>query len=264
MGQQYSAPKEGAEFRVIGAGFPRTGTASFSKALESLLDGPVYHGGTQLTLGPESEVKKWIKLFSPKPPLSPDETTSRGNLKLIKGQLTGYVATTDVPGVCLVPQLLELYPDAKVICTVRDIDSWEKSMEGVSNAATQWFLWFVLFPLPTMRLFPRFVDVMRPHWLHMYGEIEPPTRKSYNGHMEQLKEIVPADRLFFVDVRDGWEPLCKALDVPVPKDIPFPRINDSKAIEDMAKKQLIRGLSSWVAIFAVIGTGIHFSVNKWL
>lgn len=52
MGQQYSAPVPGTKLQVIGAGLPRTGTVSFSRALEILLDGPVYHDGTNITLGP--------------------------------------------------------------------------------------------------------------------------------------------------------------------------------------------------------------------
>jgi Sulfotransferase domain len=38
----------------------------------------------------------------------------------------------------------------------------------------------------------------------------------------QVKSHVPADRLLVWDVREGWEPLCKFLQVPVPNK-PFPR-----------------------------------------
>ncbi len=64
MGNQPSVPKLGSKFQVIGAGLSRTGTASFSEALRILLDGPVYHGGTQTTLGEPVEIKSWIKLLS--------------------------------------------------------------------------------------------------------------------------------------------------------------------------------------------------------
>lgn len=68
MGNQASVPKPGTEFQVIGAGLSRTGTASFSEALRILLGGPVYHGGTQVTLGPPAEIQSWIKLLSHWPP----------------------------------------------------------------------------------------------------------------------------------------------------------------------------------------------------
>ena len=62
---------------------------------------------------------------------------------------------TDAPCNGLVPELLELYPDAVVICTVRDPDAWVASMATVANAATLWFLGVVLFWIPGMRHFPR-------------------------------------------------------------------------------------------------------------
>jgi hypothetical protein len=51
MGQQPSIPTDlSRPLRVIGAGFPRTGTVSFALALEKLLDGPVSHGGSSILL----------------------------------------------------------------------------------------------------------------------------------------------------------------------------------------------------------------------
>lgn len=38
----------------------------------------------------------------------------------------------------------------------------------------------------------------------------------------RLREVIPADRLLVFNVADGWEPLCRFLDVPVP-DTSFPR-----------------------------------------
>lgn len=42
----------------------------------------------------------------------------------IKALTEGFVATTDSPGAQFVEELMELYPDAKVICTVRDPDAY--------------------------------------------------------------------------------------------------------------------------------------------
>ena len=68
MGNQASSPKPGTKFQVIGAGLSRTGTASFSEALRILLGGPVYHGGTQTTMGEPVEIKSWIKILKHWPP----------------------------------------------------------------------------------------------------------------------------------------------------------------------------------------------------
>ncbi|KAJ4292788.1 hypothetical protein N0V90_009451 [Kalmusia sp. IMI 367209] len=159
-----------------------------------------------------------------------------------------------MPGAGLVKEMLELYPDAKVICTVRDPDGWVKSMETVANASTMWFLRFVLLPLPGMRHFVTYVNVLRNQWVHLYGEHEPITTQSYYRHKKLLKEIVPTDRLVFFNVKEGWEPLCKALGKEVP-DVPFPNINDGKAIDKMAERMVRRGLMRWAMVLGIVGAG---------
>jgi hypothetical protein len=79
---------------------------------------------------------------------------------------------------------------------------------------------------------------------------------TFNRHIEQLKKTVPPERLFFFDVKDGWEPLCKALGKPVPKDIPFPRLNDSEAIDRLSKEFVRRGMIRWIVIFATGGLAL--------
>jgi hypothetical protein len=261
MGQEYSCPKEGVELKVIGAGMPRTGTASFSRALEILLDGPVYHGGTQTTLGPEKEIKTWIKVLSQWPPS--EDGAKHENLDLIRRRTKGFAAITDAPGSGLVPELIELYPDAKVVCTVRDAASWQDSMRNTGNAASKWFLRFVLFPVPSMRYFVDYINCLRDQWLIMYTDADPPTARTYEEHISWLRSKVPEDRLVFFNVKDGWEPLCQALDLPVPDGIPFPMINDGKAIEAFAKRQVGRGLKRWAGITLVIALLAAAGV-KWM
>jgi hypothetical protein len=38
---------------------------------------------------------------------------------------------------------------------------------------------------------------------------------------------IPTERLLVFDVAEGWAPLCRFLDVPVP-DTPFPRMNSTE------------------------------------
>jgi hypothetical protein len=260
MGNQPSVPKPGTDFQVIGAGLSRTGTASFSEALRILLNGPVYHGGTQATLGPEVEIKSLIKVLSHFPPKSPSDKKQIHDL--LKQRLDGYTAVTDAPSTGLVEELLEVYPDALVICTVRDPDAWFKSMEVVRDASTRWFLRFVLFPIPGMRYFVDYIDGMKNQWNHLYGHALP-TAKSYEKHIEYLKRVVPNDRLVFFSVQDGWEPLCKALGKDVPKDVPFPRINDGEAIDRLAKRMVTKGLLRWLAICGMVGAATIPLLLKW-
>ncbi|KAF7589488.1 hypothetical protein BBP40_004242 [Aspergillus hancockii] len=246
MGQQPSVPYPGTKIQVIGAGLPRTGTASFSAALNILYDRPVFHCGTQNTMGPPIEITSWIKIL--RYWLGHDRQKA---LDLMQHRLDGYTAITDSPGSQFVPELIELYPEAKVICTVRDPVAWEKSITQVSSLSSMWFLRAVLLPLPGMRHFVEYVHLLGDQWGRMYGTKQP-DRHTFPQHIEWLKEVVPEERLFFFDVKDGWEPLCKALGKDVP-DVPFPRINDSDAIDRIATLHVQRGLMRWAGLLVGVG-----------
>jgi hypothetical protein len=256
MGAQPSTPRPGTELQVIGAGLSRTGTASFSEALRILLDGPVYHGGTQTVLGPPVEIKSQIqiltKLFHYP---TRTEANEKEGLQLIKERFNGYAAVTDAPCSGLVPELLKIHPNAKVICTVRDPKAWVKSMEGVASLSTMAFLSIILFPIPGMRHFPNYINKLREQWVTLYGDAgrEPPTVETYDRHIEWLKGVVPEDQLVFFAVKDGWEPLCKALGKPIPEGVPFPRINDGEAIDRLAKQKVTQGMIRWLIVIATAG-----------
>ena len=49
----------------------------------------------------------------------------------------------------------------------------------------------------------------------------------FNKWTDQVKKNVPEDKLLIFDVKEGWDPLCKFLDVPVPSNQPFPWENDT-------------------------------------
>ncbi|KAJ5298144.1 uncharacterized protein N7443_006264 [Penicillium atrosanguineum] len=258
MGQNPSVPRPGARFQVIGAGLSRTGTASFSAALETILDGPVYHGGTQITMGPPIEIKSWVRILQY---WLDDKGADRlTTMKLIRHRLDGFTAVTDAPCSQLFEELMEMYPNAKVICTTRDPVSWEESMSQIHHMALLWFLRGVLLPLPGMRHFVHYISLLKKQWVKIYGTTNP-NCTIYEQHIAWLKEVVPEDRLMFFDVKDGWEPLCKALDKEVPKDKPFPRINDGAAIDQIARYHIRRGLTRWSAICAMIGVTVALELQ---
>ena len=43
---------------------------------------------------------------------------------------------------------------------------------------------------------------------------------------------MPADQLLVYEVKQGWEPLCEFLEVPVPDD-PMPHLNDATSFRAM-------------------------------
>ena len=49
-------------------------------------------------------------------------------------------------------------------------------------------------------------------------------------HNAYVKSVTPPERFHMMELSEGWAPLCKILNKPVP-DEPFPRANDAEAVE---------------------------------
>lgn len=89
-------------------------------------------------------------------------------MKLLREATAGFVAVTDNPSVAFVTELAELYPDAKVIVVERDADRWWKSMAsllGAANMDTWWFVKLLVWPCPTWRWAPIFLQGIQDRWV---------------------------------------------------------------------------------------------------
>lgn len=154
-------------------------------------------------------------------------------------------AITDVPCTLFYKELLEAYPDAKVILSVRDnVDQWYKSQQATIATA------FEALDEPEDTLWNRIYNYLTPaapetvkwynnvykHYPVIRGlhrdrrEGTEQTKEWYNEWNEEIKRIVPADKLLVMNVKQGWDPLCKFLGEDVPS-YPFPRRNDSATFQ---------------------------------
>ena len=140
----------------------------------------------------------------------------------------GYQATVDWPGCTFYAELMRRYPEAKVVLSVRDPERWYESARQTIYYVRQAFpRWMPLF-FPRMRGFHRMLD--RLVWDGMFqGRFEDKAFaiEVFNRYNEQVRRVVPPDRLLVYEVREGWEPLCAFLGVPVPEGKPFPHVNDT-------------------------------------
>jgi hypothetical protein len=199
--------------KVIGAGLGRTGTLSLKAALEELGFARCYHMREVLTHIGDARV--W-------------DAAARGEPVDWEKLFAGYQATVDWPGCSFYRQLLARYPEAKVILTVRDPERWYESAHQtiyyVRNAFPAWSRYL----FPRMSTFRCMLD--RIIWDGTFqGRFEDRAFAIdvFNRHNEQVRRDVPADRLLVHEVREGWEPLCAFLGVPVPEGKPFPHLNDA-------------------------------------
>jgi hypothetical protein len=58
----------------------------------------------------------------------------------------------------------------------------------------------------------------------------------YRNYNQQVIDTIAPERLLVFHPKDGWEPLCAFLGVPVPAE-PFPRVNSRDELGDASDKQ---------------------------
>ncbi|KYK59151.1 NAD dependent epimerase/dehydratase [Drechmeria coniospora] len=249
MGGVPSMPSDRTRtLQVIGAGYSRTGTVSMALALEKLLDGPVMHGGTHLFGREDAYPKLWCEIFrqrNNKPVL----------MKLLREATAGFVGLTDAPGTMFLPELLELYPEAKVVLVTRDPHRWLRSMELIMRniGMKPWVLEALLFPCPTWRWTPTVLGQMGEKESERLGiKLGPEYLPKYN---EYVRAHVQPEKLLTMELKEGWDPLAKFLDAPVPKE-PFPRANDAQAFEAYARRIVVTAGLVWTGILLAIGLAV--------
>jgi hypothetical protein len=136
----------------------------------------------------------------------------------------GYRATLDYPGCSFWQELTAFYPDAKVLLSVRDPDSWfESTRETIFSA--EWNEMCMNSPMREffkLTVYDAFGD--RIHDRAFMTEY-------FLRHSAAVKAAIPNDRLLVYDVRDGWEPLCTFLDVEIPA-APFPHSNTREEMKE--------------------------------
>jgi len=178
---------------VIGSGFGRTGTKSLKEALEQLGLGPCHHMHENVE-HPEL-VPHWQAVAAGKP-------------VDWRKVFAGYRSQVDWPGAHVWRELSDIW--------------WSSFSKTIGKLGTT----YRQMPLP-----PHIKDMLDA----AYEMIEKQTFNSkmadrekaleaYNLRTRQVRDAIPPERLLVFDVAEGWEPLCRFLNVPVP-GTPFPHRN---------------------------------------
>ena len=194
--------------QVIGAGFGRTGTMSMRAALVRLGFGPCDHM-VENEEHPE-RFALWAEALRQKTAGKPIDW---------RPLLSGFQAIVDWPGAYFWRELTAAHPNAKVLLTVRDPERWYDSVQPTIFAMLDEQLPEVARDIIFTRTFnDRLTD--RQHCQGVFTQ-----------HNHAVRETIDPDRLLVFDVKEGWEPLCAFLCVPVPADEPFPHVNDTAAFQ---------------------------------
>jgi len=204
---------------LIGAGYGRTGTASYVEALKRLgLKSYHMKDGVMATQG---HLDLWAQYAETQKQLSlgRDSNYTHPQLANIIDQISyaGFNATADVPAGLFFWEMMERYPNAKVVLTVRGkggAEAWANSMLK-TNAG---FVATICTRLPFRWLSPTtkfctFSKMMRRlQQVELDETTQLPFResllKSYDEWNAHVISKVPPEKLLVFAASDGWEPLC--------------------------------------------------------
>ena len=200
--------------QLIGAGFGRTGTKSIHAALGRLGLAPCHHMSE--VFEHPGQAPAW-------------QAACRGGAVDFKALLAGYRATVDWPACLFYRELLALYPEAKVLLSLRDPESWYDSVhktiytvnQGISPRAR------ALAALMPRGAVLQMIDVLM--WETIFqGRFSDRAFaiEVFERHNAEVRASVAPEKLLVYRVQEGWEPLCAFLGAPVPGE-PFPRVNDA-------------------------------------
>ncbi|WP_341720570.1 sulfotransferase [Micromonospora sp. FIMYZ51] len=222
---------------VIGVGFGRTGTASLKQALDILGYGPTYH--TREILKDPGRLAGWRRAVDGEPV----------DWNAI---FDGYRSTVDWPAAAFWRELVDRYPEAKIILTVRDPVQWHRScMRTIFMAyrqgrvsRTMVALMQIPLRLADRRLAafnPIFDGVFRRHFGDGPIHDEKYAVEVFEKHVRDVIDTVPAEKLLVYRPAEGWPTLCKFLGVGVPI-VAFPHDNDQQAFQQQSRLHVTRAL----------------------
>ncbi|HET9915377.1 MAG TPA: sulfotransferase [Anaerolineales bacterium] len=207
--------------KVIGAGFGRTGTRSLKSALEQLGFGRCYH--MEEVVKNPTHLKHWAEIME----------GGRADWETL---FRGYQSATDWPVAAYYKDLMAVYPESKIILTVRDPESWHRSVMNTLYQAGRGFFGRFTRILPSAH---RFLNAMEKGiWegiFHNKLEDKAHAVAVFQKHIEEVKRIVPKERLLIFEAKHGWEPLCSFLNVSVPANKPYPHRNKGALVRQILK-----------------------------
>ena len=194
---------------VIGAGLNRTGTYSLKLALERLGLGPCHHMFELIANPGQGAI--WERVFD----------GGDVDWDSVYGE---YRSAVDAPTCYFYRELAMAYPEAKVILTVREPESWWRSARATTASEAN-LARFAASPLAGF--FTKAVASL----LERGSQPDAPADRDeamswFNRHTENVRRTIPPERLLTFEVSEGWAPLCQFLDVPLPSE-PFPRTNST-------------------------------------
>ncbi|OGM50741.1 putative NAD dependent epimerase/dehydratase [Aspergillus bombycis] len=218
------------KMKVLALGMSRTGTMSLYVALKEL--GYTCYHMAECNLDQQNDsLRLWNRAIDAK---------FSGNGRKFAGadfdqMLWRYDAITDIPCILFVEELMDAYPDARIVLTTRPVEPWLASMQRTFYAILSWKRWSLLeFIDPTY--IGLYIPLLRSALSVWTGGSWQDSSRLSNGFAAHYDLVRTAARkrgreVLEFKVQDGWEPLCQFLGKEKEKpNHPFPHINEGDFI----------------------------------
>lgn len=167
-------------------------------------------------------------------------------------------------------ELIEAYPNTKVILSMRDASKWASSMQESIWLVHSWSTWDIIAPFHTLISLWRKCDTMDWDCFINSSPERPsmkPKRRDYqtdkyralaiqrfHEHNDHIRKSVPKENLLEFQPQSGWKPLCDFLGHEVPNE-EYPRAWDKEALVTAATQMWWFGIAT-----VLVKLGIPFAV----
>lgn len=246
--------------RVLCLGYSRTGTMSMHNALQHL-GFPCYHFSTFYDNVQDCDI--WLRLIETKFDGKASIDISRQTFDALLGE---YGAVVDMPCHLFAAELMEFYPDAKIVLVERNVESWYKSWQAFLDNAMA----------PALPLLAK----LDPYWAGRIISVgvagvdkqvgsgktvaaaKARSREEYRKHYALVRALAAEQNrpILEFQLSQGWEPLCDFLGIEKPKDVEFPHVNDSvsngQSFQELALIAAKNGVKNIAIVSSVVAIPI--------
>jgi len=187
-----------------------------------------------------------------------EEHDTQKRRRMLHTVFDGYNASSDWPGFAFLEDILDMYPDVKVILNKRGSASeWEHSVRASLMYFSTWRYHLLTYWVPVChwhwkmyRTFARLAKIR-------YGVDDIFSEECYDRHNQWVRNVMAArgQELLEWEPDDGWSPLCAFLGYALP-DEAFPRTNETADIEKLKVALVWQGLRAWAIVLGLTLTGL--------
>ncbi|VDP19242.1 unnamed protein product [Schistosoma margrebowiei] len=210
------------DLEVIVVGLNKTGTSYLKCALEILYYGTTCLHYTDFIYQSNDIIEKWLELH-----LCQYQTKLNGfhynKQELLKLLLKNYKSISGIPITSFLNDLIQMYPNLKVILTIRNAELWHAACRTnlIPYQSNESKLQKFFYKLP---FFTWLIKLNQLKLLSLQNTLgnkinlknDNELINAYSRWNDYVQLIVPKDRLLIYNIKQGWLPLCEFLNKPIP------------------------------------------------